>query len=567
MNGNSSSDSSTSSQPGGGSRPASKQSKAWIALAVIVLFLGFFRLALKSDWAFELLRGQAEQMLSETLGADGEQISVEIDSMSGDLLEFIELDGLRIYRQAGSPDSPGQATPAVSLEHLRVDYALLALIYKRIEVRNLELRGLDVMARKERGEAWNLMALLPPPAPEPQETEEETPFDYAIELKKFSLSESRIQVFAPEYLPDGRLSVEDLQAAASFYFFAPDDELRAGLDELEFSVQEGRLPEALDVATSAGFDQDTITLHRLALSTGRSLLEAEARHALDGSDTEAELRIPELSRADLAAYLDELPEFETLSLQARATGDFSELEIRLEAQADRLAQLVMGAALEISPELLLRSAFLEIDELNAGALLKDESLGSKLSAGRFEARLEGRIPFEAYESANAELRIELGTSRFEALELSSLIADFSLQEGRLESRAVLDFPQEQQLEIDLAATGIWQEAPAWELRVETQKEGLNPAYFADDEALSGRVPFQLTASGTGLEPPAAGSEESELWRFDLKLPEPEIEVFEATERITLNGNLNAREVEADLDFRSHGGAGLTLSAGAERWHE
>lgn len=547
-------------------RKSMRLSKGWIFLALLVLGLGFLRLALKADWTFELLRGQAEQLLSESLGAEGERIRVEIDSMSGDLLEFVDLQGLRIYRET-SGDSIASEKPLISLEQLHVDYVLLALLSKRIEVRKLRMNGLEVDAEQHDAGQWNLMALLPPPDPETEQAEDESPFGYAVDLKKFSLSESALKIRAPDLLPDEELRIDELKAEASFYFFAPDDELQAGLDQLSFALLEGRLPEALQFETSAGFEQETITLNRLALSTGRSLLEAEGRHALDGSATEAELRIPELSRADLAAYLDELPEFETLSLQARTSGDFSDLELRLEASSERLFQLVMGATLEITPEPLLRSAFLEIDELNSGRLLQDEELGNMLSVGRFEARLDGRIPFEDYESAEADLSISLARSRYDALELSALSSEISLRDGQLDSKTTLQFPEQQELALTLRSGSVWEDIPPWELEIESLEQGLNPGYFAGDDALDGRIPFSLTASGNGFEPPSSDSPSSGFWRFNLELTEPVVSDFEATDTITLDATVNALLVDAALNFSSRGGSGIELTAAAREWQK
>lgn len=559
---------SSSSKPGSESRkPSGQLSKGWIFLAVVVLLLGFFRLALKADWTFELLRGQAEQLLSETLGAEGEHIRVEIDAMQGDLLEVIELEGLRIYRDSGPDEADRADAPLIALEHLRADYVLLALIRKRIELRELSLRGLELDAGQPPGEDWNLMALLPPPDPGDEPEEDDDPFDFAVEIHKFSLLESTLQLRAPEYLPDEELRVEELQFRASLYFYAPDEELRAGLDELSFLLREGRLPEALKFETSADYAGETITLHHLALSTGRSLLEAEARHALDGSDTEAELRIPELSRADLAAYLDDLPEFERLSLEAGSSGDFSALELRLHAESANLFELVMGAEVEISPEPALRSAFLEIDELHSGDLLQDEALGELLSVGRLELRAEGYIPFQEYERAEAELRLRLSESAYDGLELSSFTADVSLQDGRLAGRSTLRFPQQQNLDIAIESPGIWEAAPEWKVQVETRDEGLNPGYFAQDEALEGRIPFRFTASGRGFELPASEGTEPEFWHFDMELPRPALAGFGVTEAITLNGRINALLAEAALDVRTDGGASLALETVAEKWQE
>lgn len=548
-------------------KKAKKLSKGWIFLAVLVLFMGFLRLALKADWTFDLLRGQAEQILSESLGAEGERISVEIESMNGDLLEFIVIDDLRIYRHDGPDDSRRPESPLISLEHLRVEYNLLALFSKRIELRELLLSGLEIHAQQEIDEDWNLMALLPPAEEEPEQQEEESPFGYAIDVKKFSLKESALNVRAPNLLPDDEIRINELQAEASFYFFAPDDELRAGLDQLSFALREGRLPEALQFETSADYAQEIITLHHLALSTGRSLLEAEARHALDGSDTDADLNIPELSRADLAAYMEDLPEFETLSLQARTSGDFSMLELRLEAASERLFSLVMGAEFEINPEPLLRTAFLEVDELHSGRLLQDEELGRLLSIGRFEARLEGRIPFENYEAATAELRLSLERSRYDGLELSAFTSEIKLREGEFESQTTLLFPEQQGLELALNSANIWNERPSWNLDLHTTENGLNPGYFAQDEVFNGRIPFTFTASGGGLEPPPATAPESDIWSFNLEVPEPRVMEFEATESITLNGNINAVQANAALNFQTRDGASLSLTAAARQWQE
>ncbi|MCH8558412.1 MAG: AsmA family protein, partial [Balneolia bacterium] len=192
-------------------KPSKKRRKwPWITLGIIIFLVLFVRWSLQADWVFSIIKNQAEQIVSETTGAD-----FRIGELKGDLLRGISVRDVSLTTDE----------PIITLDSLDVSYRLSALFSRTIDVTELRISGLHASLEQLPDSSWNVMQLAGEPA-EPDDSE--TDFTFTIELRSFILENSSIDVYAPYLLPDERISVRDIEAGASVTYSS--DMLDARLD-------------------------------------------------------------------------------------------------------------------------------------------------------------------------------------------------------------------------------------------------------------------------------------------------------------------------------------------------
>lgn len=529
------------SQPEQAPKPVKKRRWwPWILLLCLLLMGIGLRMALKADWFFELIRAQAVEIVSETTGAD-----FQLDRMEGDLLSGIRLYGARLTLN-------GENEPAIHLDTLEVDYRLRPLLRRNIEIPRMHLSGLGIRAVQLPDSSWNLMTLVP--EHDDEEAEAAGPFGFTVQLIDFELRRTTLDVTAPLLLPDERLRIEDLLARVSLTY--SDDRISAGLHELSLLLREGRLPEPIRFETAASLEDERITLDRLVLSTGRSLLEAEAAFNTESTKLEAELTTGRISRADLLAYLDEVPAFDTASLHFAAGGSLRDFETGILLHAPGLLRLDLQARLAVEPEPLLRSLRLELAELNLPALTMDDTLDA--TAGVFLAEIEGEIPLNRYEASVADIRLSLAEARFEQIGLHRFEATLGLRGDVLTGRTTLRIDGRQQADADFRLAQLWAERPQWQLNARFRD--LNPGYFAQDEALPGRISGTISVSGEGFEPGTFP------WQMNLALSNPEILEYNQFGDITFAATLTSAQAGLNLLVDSPGGR-ISLEGNLTDWQQ
>ncbi|WP_164682875.1 translocation/assembly module TamB domain-containing protein [Cyclonatronum proteinivorum] len=529
------------SQPTQAPKPVKKRRRwPWILLLSLLLLGIALRMALKSDWVFELIRAQAVEIVSGTTGAD-----FQLDRMEGDLLSGIRLYGARLTLS-------GETEPAIRLDTLEVDYKLRPLLRRTIEIPRMHLSGLDVRAEQLPDSSWNLMTLVP--EPDPDEPESDEPFGFTLQLTDFELRRTSLDITAPLLLPDERLRVEDLLARATLTY--SEASVSADLHELSLLLREGRLPEPIRFETAASLDDERITLDRLVLSTGRSLLEAEAAFDTESTDLEAELTTGRISRADLLAYIDEIPAFDTASLHFAAGGSLRDFETGIRLHAPGLLRLDLNARLAVEPEPLLRSLRLELAELNLPDLAMDSTLDA--TAGILTAEIDGEIPLTRFEASTADIRLNLTEARFEQIGLRGFEAALALSGDVLTGRTSLRFEDRQRAEADFRLAQLWEERPQWQM--DARFRALNPGYFVQDDELDGSISGTLAVSGEGFEPG------SRPWKLALALDQPRVLTYYQLGDIRLNASITGTQAGLRLLVESPGGR-IELDGDVTEWQE
>lgn len=459
-----------------------------IAFAALLILLIAFRFSLKSQFVLEMVKSQVEQAVTDQTGA-----RFSIGSIEGDLLGHLTISGILLETDA----------PLLRADTLELRYRIWPLLSGNVEVPLLRLDGLALYPALEQDGIWNFEKLMV----EQDDIETSETTMPGLKFSDIRLSRSAVYMNAPGLLPDSTLTVEDLEVLASFAM--KKGEIDASLSKLNMKIREGRLPEPISLESQAAYSDGTITLEKLVINTGRSVLKTGATAKDDGSEIRAEAEAERISGRDLAAYIPELPEFENARFGLRASGKLSALTLELSAYADGLldANFATGLSLTDDPSLTFFSA--EIHKLNPDPFLPD-SLHRALSIGSLSLRIDGKIPFDKPETGMAEGKISLAKSSYLDIALDSFSGSFTLSDGTIELTADAVFPgQSIALSANLGDIREDMDNLNWNLRSDFRN--IDPGYFASIPELGGAISGNLRADGTGTFPGATP------WNYRINL--------------------------------------------------
>ncbi|MCH8567909.1 MAG: translocation/assembly module TamB domain-containing protein [Balneolales bacterium] len=528
--------------------PAPKKRRwPWVILVLFLLLFPALRWFAQSDLAFDWIRKQAETAVSELTGS-----RFTIEKMQGDLLS-----GIRVYnaRLTLSPDQAmqlGVDEELMRLDTLEVSYNLRAIFSRTADITLLRISGLHATISETSDESWNFMSIITETAEADPDDEGGLPVD--IHIRSLQVERSSVRVFAPSLLPDEQIQIEDLRAGASA--FISDTENRASLDHFSLLLREGRLPHGLALESKASLKGERISLEHLLLSTGKSTLRANANFDQESTSLSADLELGPLSRNDLLAYLDEIPEFDDFRLEFRTNGSFNELESRIHLRADGLATLDTRFIIQIEPEPSL--TFLELNLIE----FYPENLGNTglepgiIQSGKWTMQLDGFLPFADPERADLKIAIRGESAAYDTYVMELFTAEAILAEQNFRLNGDLGLENDQQIRFSASALQLFGDAPVWETKAEAAR--INPAYFANDPELEGIINATIEANGIGFSPG------SRPWNFTAEIQDPIIGNYREFGMLRLDASLSESTLKALLSMDSAGGE-VKLDALVSGW--
>src|SRR5262245_38318906 len=119
-----------------------------VGVVMLVAIAGAVVSALNSAWGHDRLRQLITAQAGRVLGA-----RLEIDELEGSLVGGVRLRGVRLVQDG---------VEAVSIDAVAVDYGLRQLFDESTTIRQLDVKGLRVVAARLPDGRWNLGALIKP---------------------------------------------------------------------------------------------------------------------------------------------------------------------------------------------------------------------------------------------------------------------------------------------------------------------------------------------------------------------------------------------------------------------
>lgn len=410
-----------------------------IFLTVLVVFVGLQllgRYLLTTNWVHQIVKNKAESIVNKQLNG-----TLLIGDLNGDLWKEIRLTNLSVVDR----------DTIFSADTLYANYNIWSFIRGPYNLNTFKLTGVQSQIKEQQDTVFNVQKLVKAP-PETEESKTSEPLELVI--NSINLQDINARLYSPSYLPDSVLNIQNLNAEASF---RKTDTLSFSLSSLSFLLEEGRLPEPINVKTSAEVLNNQITLQEMVIESSRSMLKASASTNMADSTLSAEASTSPFSLADIQPYLDiEIPE-EEFDLQVSASGSVDSLKIRLLVNHEHAPNMELMAGLGFKGQPTLYQVGIYGDGIDIAAFTND-SLDAEI--GEFRVRANGLITPEI-EKAFVIWGFTLTEIRFQNHYLNKINGSGTLNEDNLIGHIGVHPQVEQQIEIYPGIYKLSSENPEW----------------------------------------------------------------------------------------------------------
>ncbi|MDG5766807.1 translocation/assembly module TamB [Balneolales bacterium ANBcel1] len=533
----------------------------WITLLVIAMLLGGLRLAMRSDLVLDLIRAEVETRANEQLKGE-----LQIGRLQGDLWSHLNIMDVRLYephpsdtnqRQSDAEDTgtaemanhatgqPAHATgqPVAAIDSIHVSYSLADLLFRRpLSIHSVHVDGVRADLKQDPAGEWNLLTLLEAkktaaePEEDPETDPDSSPFLFTVE--DFRLNAPEIVINAQELLPGEPLAVRDLELHT-----------RAGLDDkgffadisrLDLSLHESRLEAPVTLTSQASWDGRRITLDKLIIAGAFSLLDISGSYDTVTTATDAGLALDPLAWQEVAAYLEEYPLRQDLTMRLQVGGSRQDLHTGISMSAPGLENFQLDVHSRILQEPVITALSASFDRLDLGALTANDTLNAR--TGPMQLAIDGTVPLPQWDRLRIDGSLALHNIRYDAYSLDELAVALQAQNGNARSDITLR-KGEEALSLNLEAAQWWTEDVEWMLSYRT--DGINPAKWSGLEQLEGAFVSDGTVSGTGRDPYGPGR-----WLMNIDFQQVKLTGYPA-----FNGRLLAEVASDSLAFSFDGNAG------------
>lgn len=448
--------------------------KGWIIAAIVLLVLLISgRFVLKSDWLFNKVRGIAVEQANQQLNG-----TLSISSMQGDLLNGFTVRDIAIRDSSSSQE-------IAQIDSLKIQYDFFSVIFSPHTVEAVDLFGADIFAEQYADSSWNILNLIPASEQPAQESE---PLYWQVE--NFTISGTNIEVQSDQYLPDGHLFVDDLNAGLSAGML--ESGISGTLRELDFSLREGRLPNSVDIYLAGAADGDRYSLDSIVINTGRSMLRGSAEYE-EGGEINQQLELSPLSWQDLANYTADAPLRQNLQIELGASGMLDNMQLTLDASGTGLDQFQIQATLSLQDTLALKQAQITAEGLNVQRLTGLENTPVIQS---LNLQGDGNIPFNSFEQSNWQGSLQISGGQYQQYAVDQLNTNFGLQQGDLDLDGLISY-QNESVDISAEIDSLFGNQPGWEFHVNSAQ--FNPGLWLQEQAYAGNLNINIDAMGNGFD--------------------------------------------------------------------
>lgn len=442
--------------------------RAGIFLLVLFLLAIGIRILAGSGFAHQDVKKTIINLAGESLNG-----SLNISEIEGNLLKEIRIIGLEV-----SMDEP-----IAKADTIYARYSLWSLLSSTFEVSELSVSGLHSTIREQEDSLFNIQNLVIP-------DEDTTASTFWISLPNITLSNSSVEVFSPTYLPDQKLALKNLQLSASILF---EEELSATLNNLSFSLMEGRLPEPITFKASADYSDSEISLNRLIIDTGQSLVQASAFFNPENENVTANIEALPFSFKDLEPYLNvEIPS-DAVQLSLSFGGALDDLEIIVEGKSTGVGNFTVTTNLSLLDTLKVNTVGLSARDINIGYLTNEE-IPAFIQEIRMSAT--GSIP-QDYKEMDIVWGFTLVGTQYEHLNIDRFFGSGFVKDDIFKGSIELWRSDNEKIRIRPDITALFEENADWKIGLDIER--LNVGEWVNDESLISDISFRGNAAGKGYQ--------------------------------------------------------------------
>jgi autotransporter translocation and assembly factor TamB len=420
----------------------------------LILILLAARLSLKTNFVHDFAKSKIESIANESLTKQ-----LKISGLSGDLWKEIQLTGVQI----------GDKDTLVYVDTVYASYEVLSYFSGVFDIDRVRISQAKIHVEESAQSSDSVTTFNVQEIVKPDTTNSESNFQF--EIQNIEILQTNISIYAPSILPDSSLQIQELSMEAGF---AMKDEIEVSLSQLNFNIKEGRLPDVIGIATSAEYDNRTISLQELVINSGRSLLKANAFVNLNDSTIDSNLDLQPISSKDIQPYIPQEIPSENITLNLKAQGSIESLKIELTANGQHFRNIEAVAQLSLKDKPTLTQFGLKGTGLNVAALTNDSV---DVQTGVFQATMDGVLTGE-FEKADITWGFTVEGIRYEEYNFRRFFGSGSLKKGKVLANIDVTTSGEEKLTVNADVHDITSENTNW--NVGYIVKNFNAKYWTSD---------------------------------------------------------------------------------------
>ncbi|MBN2732939.1 MAG: translocation/assembly module TamB domain-containing protein [Balneolaceae bacterium] len=464
------------------SKSKSRRKWPWIVLFSIIGLVVLGRLALMTgpvhSWVKETIVETANNQLRPQLS---------IGTLSGDLWTGVTLTNVNLTEKNEN---------VASIDTVHLEYSPLSYFSDTFQIHEIRFVRPFLKLRQKPDSSWNIQDWVVP-------AEDTTKATFAFTLSNFLIQKGQLDVKTIQFHQDSSFIIDEMNLASSLAYYG--DEFDVGIDDFSFKIKETNLDAPVSLTSAADINENSITLGKLAIATGHSMLNASGRASLEDSTAQFKATTTPLGWQDLAAYVQDLPIQKDIRASLNLNGDINRFEVNFNADATGIDRLSLTGNFQRDSLFALTSFDAAADRLDLATFMSDTTM-PRLRNLDFKAT--GRLPLENYQQGRMSGTLSASNLRQGQYRIDAVEGTFSLDNEQAKIR-LAPVNGGQRLIASANISRIWDENPSFSVRVSGNQ--INPARWLQDETYTGNISFTGTVVGRGWMP------EQNFWSYQLDI--------------------------------------------------
>ncbi len=445
----------------------------WVKAAGWTLLVLFgiavvFRLSLRSSLVHDYVKTKVVEAANEKLNG-----RIAVSELNGDLWKEMQLHELSVI---------GEDTLA-TLDSLKLSYHLLSYLWGSFTIRELEIDGLNVTIREATDGAYNTGKIM-------KSTPAEEEPGFAVQLQQILLNDGQITVHAPSALPDSLLKITGLNLEGRLSL---GEQVEGRLSSLDFRIIEGRLPDPIKVSGKASYQNERITLERMVVETGRSVISATAAAGLRDSTVNAGIKTRPLSLSDLDPLIDYDVLHDELNADISVTGVLGSLNLEVGLTGNALRNVTLVSKMDLTGTPSVSMIGITGDYLNLAALSSNEI---DLEVQSFRASVDGVIVSDP-EGMDITWGFDTNRLKIGEYHLERVFGSGIFNKDELTANVDITSGFGDHAVINLTGTQILGDTPLWQGGASIAK--LDISEWIPDSELKSALNVSVSVEGSGYE--------------------------------------------------------------------
>ncbi|WP_440999719.1 translocation/assembly module TamB domain-containing protein [Fodinibius sp. SL11] len=487
----------------------------WLCLSIIVLGL-ILRLSLKTAFVQDRVR---EAIVSTANGQLNAQLSIE--KLSGDLWKDITLSQISLSRE----------DTIASVDSVHISYNIWALLGGKIDVADLEIYQPTLHAIQD-AEGWNIERL----AVESSDTTESSLM--AFRIQNFMLDNGTVSVTSDSLPMGSSYRIRQMNIASSIGYDGSAFEVN--LRDFSLKITEADLEQSLNVEAMASAKEQRVTLEKLVVATGKSIVEANGYANMADTSLQLGIASTPIYWSDITGIMEEYPIRENLDLTFSVEGSPEQFNLGLFIDGEGLQSFEMRSRVVWQSDVVVEQLTTTAESINLASLLADSTYPRFKN---LDAAFDGRLNIADLTNASGELSFSASQIESDPYKLQKLSGRGSVKNQSL-AFTVEAVEDQQSMMAELSARDIWSEQPYVKGRVRGKK--VNPGHWLQDTTYQGNLTFDLSFEGTDWYP------QKELWKYNGRMQQGTLLGHTIT-NAKVKGRVGSNEVSIDGGMNFHNG--------------